>query len=109
MDERRKLERFLLRLPAKVVSPCSGDEPCQVATRDVSANGAFLLTELPMTEGSSVTVELELPVERFKQLLEQGQDVTLRINGVVVRTETDGVAVRFQKKYEIIPLGSHRQ
>jgi len=80
-----------------------------VATRDVSANGAFLLTELPMTEGSSVTVELELPVERFKQLLEQGQDVTLRINGVVVRTETDGVAVRFQKKYEIIPLGSHRQ
>ena len=108
MEERRKLDRFLLRLPAKVVSPSSGDNPRQVATRDVSASGAFLMTELPITAGTAVTVELDLPVDRFKQLLDQGQDVTLRINGVVVRTETDGVAVRFQKKYEIIPLGSPR-
>ena len=106
MEERRKLERFLLQLPAKVVSPTAGNEPCRVATRDVSASGAFLLTKLPIEEGASVTLELELPVDRFKQLLEQGRDVTLRINGVVVRSETEGVAVRFQKKYEIVPMES---
>jgi len=109
VEERRKLERFLLKLPAKVVSATSGDEPRQVATRDVSANGAFLLTELPIDEGTSITVELELPVDRFQQFLEQGQDVKLRINGVVLRTEANGVAVRFQKKYEIIPLGPDRK
>ncbi|MBN1837421.1 MAG: PilZ domain-containing protein [Spirochaetales bacterium] len=106
MEERRKLERFLLRLPAKVVSPSAEEEPCRVETRDVSADGAFLVTKLPLEAGASVTVELELPVDRFKQLLEQGRDVTLRINGVVVRSETDGVAVRFQKKYEIVPVES---
>jgi hypothetical protein len=109
LEERRSLPRFSLRLPARVMSPSPGSQTAKIHTRDVSANGAFLSTEEPLAEGTAVTLELELPVEKFKQLLQQqDRDVRLRIKGIVIRKEPGGVAVRFRKRYEIIPLGSKR-
>jgi hypothetical protein len=109
VEERRSLARFSLRMPARVVSPSSGTQPLEIHTRDVSADGAFLSTGEPIAEGTAVTLELELPVEKFRQLLQQqDHDVKLRIKGVVIRAEPGGVAVRFRKKYEIIALGIKR-
>jgi hypothetical protein len=109
VEERRSISRFSLRMPAKVVSPLGGRQSLEIHTRDVSANGVFLSMEEPIAEGTAVALELELPVEKFRQLLQQqNQDVKLRIRGTVVRSEPGGVAVRFRKRYEIIALGAKR-
>jgi hypothetical protein len=105
VEERRSLPRFSLRLPARITCSTEGPLAAGVHTRDVSANGAFLSTGEALAEGTAVLLELDLPLEKFKQLLQQQeQNVRLRIKGVVVRKEPGGVAIRFRKKYEIVPL-----
>jgi len=103
MKERRSLKRFSLRLPARVVSAGGAEQGAQLETRDISSKGAFLYTPQPVLEGAAVMLELNLPVEKFKQLLLESGNVKLKIAGVVVRIEPEGMAVRFDRKYEIIP------
>lgn len=103
MAERRQLERFVLQVPAIIRAP--KEKVRQGATRDISAFGAYLVTDRNFKEGTAVTMEIELPVERFAQMLQQMRGVKLFIKGVVVRSEADGMAVRFSRKYRITAAG----
>jgi hypothetical protein len=94
-----------MRLPARIVAEGGEQVEAQLETRDISAKGAFLYTAKPALEGASVILELVLPVDKFKQLLFEQSDVKLKVTGIVLRTEPKGMAVRFDRKYEIIPDG----
>jgi hypothetical protein len=101
MEERRKLERFRLCLPAKLVFFNKNQEVLQLGTRDISSDGAFLITDISVPEGSPITLEFLLPVEQFRQLFNEKRNVSLKIKGHVIRKEASGLAVQFEKKYEI--------
>jgi hypothetical protein len=101
MKERRKLRRFGMRLPAKIVGYDQGVETVELETRDISSDGAFLLTGSPLDAGTKLKLELELPVEKLRQLFDGQRTFNLRIKGVVIRKEASGVAVKFTKKYKI--------
>ena len=59
MEERRKLERFEIHAPARVLIDSQGDarDEYNLTTRDVSSAGVFLFSSQNLPEGASVRME----------------------------------------------------
>jgi len=97
MEERRKLERFSLSLPAKLETP---EGSLLLYTSNVSSDGAFFPTVKPLPAGTSVRISLALSSPQSKSL----GDITslVEITGKVCRSEHGGMAVVFDSRYKII-------
>ena len=97
MEERRKLERFSLSLPAKLET---AEGSVLLYTSNVSSDGAFFSTLKPFPEGTSLRINLAL---RSPQLESPG-DITcfVELTGKVCRSEQGGIAVVFDSRYKII-------
>jgi hypothetical protein len=91
--ERRKLERFDLRLPAKIERLSLIKGMHNLLTRNISSGGAFLETTKHLPENSRINVDLVVPT-----------GVLLKITGAVLRSEPSGIAVRFDNEYQLTPL-----
>ena len=108
MKEHREIERFTLELPAKIkiVQGKKGkeedEEVFELFTGNVSSGGAFFHTEKPLSAGTQVKIDLILPLDRLKKI--EGKKACIKVNGKVLRTGTEGMAIRFNKRYTIVPL-----
>ncbi|UCF02928.1 MAG: PilZ domain-containing protein [Deltaproteobacteria bacterium] len=104
MKERRTCERFQLSLPARLEMDSSEKtEIFELHTRDVSAAGALLLgapSQFPT--GTRCQLELIVASERIKELT--GVQGLIKIEGTVVRSTPEGVAVCFDGECEILGL-----
>ncbi|UCF85177.1 MAG: PilZ domain-containing protein [Desulfobacteraceae bacterium] len=103
MNERRKLERFDLRVPAKikVVGPDHGGETLDLMTKDICAGGAFFHTPDPLPKGTQVKIDLILG----RGLKEgAGRLAHIKLGGAVLRSDAAQVAICFDKSYKIIPI-----
>lgn len=110
MKERRKLERYQLRVPTTIqVTDASGcSETLKAETKDISADGAFFVAlEEPVCHGAHLHLEMVLPVERLQDLIGAKKKVAIRLEGQVVRIDSDGMAVLFDRKYQIKALNHH--
>ena len=107
MKERRKFERFSLGLPAKieVLNPQRERETCELLTRDVSAGGAFFLTDEPFPTGTQVQLRLSLFSEIIRELT--GTQGSLRIEGKVIRSGPSGMAIYFDENYDTVNTSRH--
>jgi hypothetical protein len=94
--ERRDLSRFNLRLRSILKKLQNGEEALELFTRDVSSNGAFFFTNNPLPIDTTLAMTLFLPV---------GKSAIGKIGvaGRVVRTEGEGMAVRFDPGYTLVP------
>jgi len=105
MEERRKLERFALRLPANLETwPNTPEKPgisLALHTSNVSSGGAFFLTSTPLPEGTSVKIGLALRSSHLDSARDMGSFV--EVTGKVSRSEREGMAVVFDNRYRIIP------
>lgn len=102
--DRRRHARFSLNLPA-LVSMVGGPRnarPIALGTRDVSAGGGYFPCEHPLPVDTRVEVGLLIPVAGVKKLGRTGSHVKLA--GVVVRSDTQGMAIRFDHKYRMMPF-----
>ena len=106
MEERRKYERFDLKLPAQVkLNSGQGvsEAVLNCLTRDVCAGGAYLEGVENLPEGASVSMDLVLNLERFKQV--DNDKALIQVKGSVIRVEEGtGLAICFDKRYHITPL-----
>ena len=93
MVERRKLERFDLRLPAKIEGLGLKKGSHNLITRNISAGGAFLETTNQFPEKSRVSIDVVMPT-----------GVLVKVTGAVLRSEPTGIAIRFANKYQLTPL-----
>jgi hypothetical protein len=105
VTENRSVERFELDLKAFV---CVSDEadksdPLAMQTRDISTNGAYLLTENPLPVGTKVKVDMILSLDELKKL---GGKALIKTSGEVLRTESEGMAICFERKSKIVPYSS---
>ena len=102
--EKRKMERFALKFPALLSMTDESGRPraLEVMISDICAGGAFFKTSAPLSVGTRVKMDLILPLDKFKT----GKQVKTHIDvsGSVIRTESQGMAVCFDKKYYISPL-----
>jgi len=105
MDDQRNFERFDLTVPAKVEIIKAGQETereASLVTSNICAGGAFLVTEDSIPKGTRVNVDLVLSIDKLKEMLDSHCRVI--VQGEVVRTEDNGVAVRFDENYQIMPV-----
>ena len=104
-DDKRKLERFNIKIPAKieVTSSEKENEIFELLTSDICSGGAFFHTPQPLPEGTHVKMDLILPIEKLKQLQDDCKQVYIKISGTVLRAESAGMAICFDEDYQIGP------
>ena len=94
MVERRKLERFDLRLAAKIEGlGLRKGVHNSALTRNISAGGAFLETTKHLPENSRISIDVVMPT-----------GVLVKVTGAVLRSEPTGIAIRFDNEYQLKPL-----
>lgn len=96
--EKRHAARYDLRLPVELTFTRDGSTATiRAATKDVSDQGAFVITEQLLPAGTKVSLELELSVDRLLKMI--GSDGAVRVvtDGTVIRNEHHGLAVSFAK------------
>jgi hypothetical protein len=107
MEERRKLERFDLKLPTtiEILNPKPGvsGTSFDCFTRDVSSGGAFFLTRDPLPVGTRVMADMVLKAENLGKKSGYPQ---MKANGYVARTEPIGMAVCFNGLRRLVPPSS---
>ena len=104
--EKRKHPRYSLNVPVKMLCCDSDENSCfEVSSRDISSKGVFIKGgELPVTASNRVHLEMTLTIEKLTELFGCSKEVTLKVDGFVVRTFDDGIAVEFDKNYSITPV-----
>jgi hypothetical protein len=106
MEERRRLERFELNAPARVMVQSEGGtkEELDLTTKDVSSGGAFLFSSQPLTEGANVKMELLISLDMLRQLAGERRAAKIKVKGRVIRVDAEGIAIRFDSAYKITAL-----
>ena len=74
--------------------------PQSAETRDVSAGGAFFPTDKTIPKDTKVKLRMTLSSETLKELT--GTQGVLEIEGTVVRTGPNGMAIRFDENYDLM-------
>ena len=95
------MDRFKLELPAMISLIDAGGKTkaFEVMTRNICAGGAFLLTDKSLMLGTDIKMDLILPLNNLQKM--GGRRSRIDVSGEVVRIESQGVAVCFDKKYSI--------
>jgi hypothetical protein len=108
MKEQRKYERFQLELPARLTMNSSErTEIFELQTKDISAAGALLLgTTDQFPAGTRCQLELIVTSERIKELT--GVHGLIKLEGTIVRSTRNGVAICFDGDCEILGLKGGR-
>jgi hypothetical protein len=107
IKEKRTLQRFDLEIPAKIESTTSGQEKrlLNLLTSNICSGGAFFHTTQPLPEGTQVKIDLVLPLDKLKQLKDDCKQAYIKVTGRVLRSESEGMAILFDKDYLIRPGG----
>lgn len=106
MEERREFERFDLKVQAGVMGDPNRRKPGGITfnSRNISAGGAFFLTDKPLPEGKKVQLTLVLGIEKLRKFIDS--KCQIKVNGTVVRSENGGMAICFHPNYRIMPTKS---
>jgi hypothetical protein len=97
IHDRRILQRFNLRLEAVLKELHERERALELYTRDISSDGAFFYTDSPLPVDSNVELTLFLPPGDPKKS-------KIKVDGKVIRTEPNGIAVRFDSRYTFTPV-----
>ena len=104
MEERRTYERFQLSLPARLeMNSVERTEIFELQTQDISAAGALLVgIKEQFPTGTRCQLELIVTSERIKELT--GVQGLIKIEGTIVRSTPDGLAICFDGDCQILGL-----
>jgi len=106
MEERRRFERFQLRLPVRMEVIISGKRQVfDLETKDVSAAGVFIETSERFSEGTPVQLSMTLSSDKIRELT--GSQSLIKVKGIVVRSAPTGLAVGFAGRREILSLNAN--
>jgi Tfp pilus assembly protein PilZ len=103
--DRRKLERFTLEIPAHTrIGNNDKYQSYELVTKNICSGGAFLHTNHMIPVGAEVYIDLVIPISKLKNI--ETHNVLIQVNGSVVRSEINGIAICFQNNYKITPMQS---
>ena len=98
------MDRYSLKLPAWIsLTDESGKRrTIEFFTSNVCSGGAFFNTNTPLSIGTDVDLDIFLSITNLKKF--GGQNSRIGVTGSVIRTEVSGMAVMFDKKFQISPV-----
>jgi len=91
-DNRRKIERYSMSVPSKVSSIMHDNTGQLLPTANISSGGVFFETAQTYPIGTVVTLNISLDFDGRKAGMIQSR---FRVEGTVVRTESNGMAIAF--------------
>jgi hypothetical protein len=103
MRERRQYIRFAISLPVRLETLIlDRKEVLDLDTRDISASGTFIPTLTSFPEGTRFILDFTIPDDNLYKL----KDIkSLKdCEGSMVRSTSHGLAIQFDKKYQIKSL-----
>lgn len=100
MKERRLHRRLNIPLPVRV-NAMSGDVlmALDLEARDISYSGTFIPTLTSFPEGTSFILDFTIPSDNFKDF--KNVDSLIGCSGTMVRSDSKGIAIKFDKKCRI--------
>ena len=103
MVEKRRLERFDLVLPAAIefINEHQDERMINLLTTNICSGGAYFYTNQPLPEGTQVKIDLVLPLDKLRKLKKEHKKAFIKVTGKVLRTESEGMAIFFNKDYQI--------
>jgi len=109
IKEKRKMERFELELVSKIRAGSwrHNIETIELKTENICANGAYFKTSKPLPVGTSVSLSMKLEVN--SKLKPTTNLTSIEVSGKVIRSENDGMAIRFDNGFKMIPLGNKKK
>jgi len=104
--EKRKRDRYFIDVPVKLLLSAedSEQETLTVHTKNISSEGVLLSTDTVLSQGSKVKMEMVLPVNKLLEMIGEQKKVLVRVNGKVIRTGDEGMAVKFDRDYQITAM-----
>jgi hypothetical protein len=102
-SDRRKMERFDLNLPTKLfwTGKDKEQETIELMTNNICSGGAYLQTNSPLPKGTEVKMDLTLQLDRSHE--PKRRLSVIDVSGYVIRTDHQGMAICFNRKYKILP------
>ena len=114
--DQRLQERFSMELPVRVSTGTDSDLTVQfeAVIANISSGGAFIGTDNPLPVSSKVFLEFLISLQELKKLkfilsLEtlrrfKSNQAWIRASGVIIRHESNGMAIIFDDDYQLTPL-----
>lgn len=101
--EKRKMERFDLKLPTKLswTGKDKKKKSIELMTSNVCAGGAFFKTQSPLSIGTNIKIKMMLLLDKLKNV--RFKRSYIYVSGSVIRTDHQGMTIRFDRKYKILP------
>lgn len=102
MKEKRQFERFEIQVPAVIKIPGGNGNTVKLdlKTHNLSAGGTFIKLGESLSLGCEVKIDIMLSFEELKTPIDPVGSLVLSTTGRVVRSDPDGVAIRFNENYE---------
>jgi len=102
-SDRRKMERFDLKLPTNLSWAGKGKEQelIELMTNNICAGGAYFITSRALPKGTEVKVNLILHLDKIQKRGSKRSHID--VSGFVTRTNHQGMAIWFDKNYKISP------
>ena len=103
-QDRRHLRRFPLKAFTVVRAEAPDDEKVlTLCTQDISSDGAFFPTEVPLPAGEKVRITLFLAIAALERFRDVPNRAKITTDGRVIRSSRQGMAVKFGGDYSISP------
>jgi c-di-GMP-binding flagellar brake protein YcgR len=103
MRERRKYERFDLKLPATIeVQTSKGKETFDFVISNISSEGCFIHIYEPFPEGTEVRLKVIVTSESLRELT--GAQGLIKVGGRVVRSNFIGMGICFDEEFQLLTL-----
>ncbi len=106
--EKRQLERFKLQLLSHITVRGKDKDikTIKLLTQDVSSGGALFKTSDPLSVGTRVDLDIVIKIDRLKDIT--GNAALVNLTGTIIRTHEEGMAICFDKDFEISPLENNQ-
>jgi hypothetical protein len=103
MSDKRKFERYAINVPVRVEfkNPDGLLEKFDLEAINLAAGGILFKKGISLPEGSRVKLEVEFYFENLKTPENPEGALIMTVTGHVVRTEHEGMAIRFNEDYEV--------
>lgn len=103
--EKRQQERYPLHVPINIMSFDNQVHFMrETLTEDISSKGVFVrTTDQVLQEGRKVRMELTLTIDKLKELFGCSEKIILKVDGSIIRSMNEGLAIEFDKQYLMVP------
>lgn len=101
MIDRRTMQRFEIKLPAKITWNEHNDieKHTELMTSNICAGGAYFPTRRPLDVATHVGLDVQLPFA----VDNNGHRQTVKLKGAVIYTNEEGMGIVFDNGYQFWP------